>query len=138
MDYKSKIDQSCRTAEDFTKLYYENADKRRHMMSRLYLETGILTWNGNGINGSERIQKFYMDLPTSEHTISTLDAQPILDTAVNGQLSFLIQVSGVVKYQERTPKTFQQSFLITAQGDKWKIVTDCFRLQEPLNANEKN
>lgn len=59
-----------------------------------------------------------------------------LDAAVSGQLTFLIQVSGSVKYQDKPSKTFQQNFLITAQGDKWKIVTDCFRLQEPLNTTK--
>ncbi|KAF2879157.1 hypothetical protein ILUMI_27009 [Ignelater luminosus] len=135
---KSKIDQACRVAEEFTKLYYESTDKRRHLISRLYLDTGILTWNGNGLTGNERIQKFYIELPSSDHTISTLDAQPIFDGAVNNQLSFLIQVSGTVKYQDKPPKSFQQSFVITAQGDKWKIVTDCFRLQEPLTSTDKN
>lgn len=56
-----------------------------------------------------------------------------LDSAVSGQLTFMIQVSGSVKYQERPQKTFQQNFIVTAQGDKWKIVSDCFRIQEPLN-----
>lgn len=55
------------------------------------------------------------------------------DSAVGEQLTFIIQVSGTVKYQEKVPKTFQQNFVITAQGDKWKIVSDCFRLQEPLS-----
>lgn len=101
-------------------------------MSRLYLDTGLLTWNGNGINGHENIQKFYIGLPSSDHTVTTLDSQPVLDIAVSGQITFLIQVSGTVKYQDRVPKSFQQSFVVTAQGDKWKIVSDCFRLQEPL------
>lgn len=58
----------------------------------------------------------------------------ITDNAVGEQLTFIIQVSGSVKYQEKVPKSFQQNFVITAQGDKWKIVSDCFRLQEPLNS----
>lgn len=61
-----------------------------------------------------------------------------LDSAVNGQLTFLIQVSGIVKYQDKVPKSFQQNFVITAQGDKWKIVNDCFRLQESLSNTDKN
>ncbi|XP_018569825.1 NTF2-related export protein isoform X1 [Anoplophora glabripennis] len=130
---KAKIDQACRTAEEFTKLYYETIDKRRHLMSRLYLDTGLLAWNGNGITGNESIQKFVIDLPSTDHVVNTLDAQPILDSAVSGQLTFMIQVSGSVKYQDKTPKTFQQTFIVTAQGDKWKIVSDCFRIQESLN-----
>lgn len=102
-------------------------------MSKLYLENGILVWNGNGISGIERIQKFFLELPSTDHTIVTLDAQPILEIAVGDQLTFIIQVCGIVKYQDKPPKSFQQNFVITAQGDKWKIVSDCFRLQEPLS-----
>lgn len=47
-------------------------------MSRLYLETGVLVWNGNGTVGNERIQKFFMDLPPSDHTLTTLDSQPVI------------------------------------------------------------
>lgn len=47
------------------------------LISGLYLDTGILIWNGNGVEGKEQIQKFWMDLPGSDHTITTLDAQPI-------------------------------------------------------------
>uniref|UniRef100_A0AAR5NYI0 NTF2-related export protein n=2 Tax=Dendroctonus ponderosae TaxID=77166 RepID=A0AAR5NYI0_DENPD len=133
IEIKAKIDQACRVAEDFTKLYYDTIDKRRHLISRLYLETGLLSWNGNGVKGHEDIQKFIIDLPTSDHTLVTLDAQPILDSAVSGQLTFIIQASGTVKYQDKTPKTFQQNFVVTAQGDKWKIVSDCLRIQEPFS-----
>ncbi|CAH0546640.1 unnamed protein product [Brassicogethes aeneus] len=127
---KEKIDLACRTAEEFTKLYYQTIDQRRHLMSRLYLDSGLLSWNGNGVTGNETIQKFVIELPPSEHTVQTLDAQPILDNVVNGQLTFMIQASGIVKYQQNSAKNFQQNFIITAQGDKWKIVSDCFRLQE--------
>lgn len=92
-------------------------------------------WNGNGISGTDRIQKFFLELPPTDHSITTLDAQPISELAVGDQVTFIIQVCGIVKYQEKPPKSFQQNFVITAQGDKWKIVSDCFRLQEPLTAS---
>ena len=40
---KTKTDLACDTAEEFTKLYYESVDKRRHLMSRYCLDTG--EWN---------------------------------------------------------------------------------------------
>jgi len=52
--------------------------------------------------------------------------------AVGNQLTFLILVCGFVKFQEKISRPFQQNFMITAQGDKWKIASDCFRLQEPV------
>ncbi|KAL1502337.1 hypothetical protein ABEB36_007492 [Hypothenemus hampei] len=132
VETKAKIDQACRVAEEFTKVFYDYMDKKRHGIAKLYLDTGVLSWNGNGVKGNEQIQKFIIDLPTSDHTLVTLDAQPILDTAVNGQLTFMIQASGTVKYQDKSPKTFQQNFIVTAQAGKWKIVSECFRIQEPL------
>lgn len=64
------------------------------------------------------------------------------------QVSFLVKVSGQVRYQDKdlkvksggsdsvksfTPsQTFNQNFLITVVGDKGKIVSDCFRTQEAL------
>ncbi|XP_067003080.1 NTF2-related export protein isoform X2 [Anabrus simplex] len=135
-DFKSKVDQACRTAEDFTKHYYESVDRRRHLLSRYYLDTAVLVWNGNGTVGKEQIQKFFEDLPTSQHTLTSLDSQPVLGAVVANQLTFLMQVGGFVKFQERASRPFQQNFMITAEGDKWKIVSDCFRLQEPVGEGE--
>jgi len=47
------------------------------MLSRMYMDNAVLIWNGNGIVGKDNIQKFWIDLPCSEHIIYTLDAQPI-------------------------------------------------------------
>lgn len=131
-DLKTKIDQACRTAEEFTKLYYESVDKRRYHISRLYLDTATLIWNGNGIEGKDNIQKFWTDLPVSVHNVYTLDAQPITGPDMTDQLTFLVKVGGQVKYDDKTSRPFNQSFLIAAMGDKWKIVSDCFRVQEVL------
>lgn len=134
VDIIGKIDQACNTAEEFTKLYYKNMDKSRHVISKLYMDTGVLVWNGNGTTGDERIQKFILELPASEHVLNTLDAQPIVDSSISSQQTLLIQVSGTVRYtdyQDKQEKSFQQTFMITAQGDKWKIVSDCFRLLGP-------
>lgn len=106
-------------------------------MAKLYLDNGLLTWNGIGASGKESIEKYIQELPASEHTISTLDAHPVLDEAVGTQITLLIQVSGTVKFHEQSTKMFQQTFLITAQGDKWKIVSDCFRIQDALCVDRK-
>lgn len=38
MDFRSKVDESCRTAEEFTKLYYESVDKKRHVSRKSLVE----------------------------------------------------------------------------------------------------
>lgn len=164
MDLRSKVDECCRTAEEFTKLYYDTVDKKRHvsdtnnplnhpertnksttfsphltfqLISRLYLDNACVVWNGNGTNGKDNIQKYFQDLPSTEHTVSTLDAQPIIDEATLNQKTILVMVSGYFKFGSNNSKPFQQTFMITAQGDKWKIVSDCFRTQDALSTNNK-
>lgn len=107
-------------------------------MSRLYLDNAIAIWNGNGTTGKENIQKFFQDLPTTEHTITTLDSQPVIDEAVSNQRTLLIMVSGMFRASNNPAKQFQQTFMVTAQADKhWKIVSDCFRIQDALSTVEK-
>ncbi|KAJ8723896.1 hypothetical protein PYW07_007876 [Mythimna separata] len=88
------IDNACETAEEFTKIFYKQVDNNRHLSSKLYLDTGLLVWNGNGINGNDKIQKFLMDLPASNHVLKTLDAQPISENLVSNKLTYLIQACG--------------------------------------------
>lgn len=49
----------------------------RHKLSKLYHNEGMLVWNGNQLVGGEKIQKFYEGLPTSYHSIVSLDSQPV-------------------------------------------------------------
>lgn len=106
-------------------------------MLRLYLDNAIVVWNGNGTNGKEAIQKFFLDLPTTEHSIVTLDAHPVIDDATLNQKTILVMVTGLIRLQNNPQKPFQQTFMITAQADKWKIVSDCFRIQDALSTGEK-
>ena len=49
----------------------------RQTLSKLYLDSGTLVWNGNSVTGAEAIQAFLEKLPSSEHTVICLDAQPV-------------------------------------------------------------
>lgn len=51
------------------------------------------------------------------------------------QLTVLVRVSGQVKYQEKISKQFTQTFTVAAIGDKWKVVNDTFRMQDPASLN---
>lgn len=106
-------------------------------MNRLYLDTGVFVWNGSGAIGKDNIQKLQIELPSSEHTLHTLDAQPIIDDAVAGQLTYAIQTAGTVKYVDHPVKAFQQTFIITALEDKWKIASDSYRLQDAIATGGK-
>lgn len=41
------------------------------------METAVLVWNGSSVSGNTEIQAFLEKLPTSEHQIVSLDAQPL-------------------------------------------------------------
>ncbi|GLH07300.1 NTF2-related export protein [Gryllus bimaculatus] len=131
-EHRTKVEQACRTAEEFIKHYYEGLDRRRNVMSRLYLDTATLLWNGNGIAGKEFIQKFFENLPSTDHVVSSIDSQPLTTgTTCHFPLTIVVSVSGFIAFCQEQPQAFQQQLLITAEGDKWKIVSDCFRFQEP-------
>lgn len=99
-------------------------------MKGFYMNNGLLVFNGNNVSGDNEVADFHQKLPSTEHTITTLDAQPILESSAGKTI--LIQTSGTVKIDGQKSKAFQQSFLITAVETKWKIVTDTFRLQDGI------
>lgn len=109
----------------------------KQQISRLYLDNAIAVWNGNGTTGKENIQNFIQGLPSTEHTVTTLDAQPVIDDALSNQKTLLIMVSGMFRIQNNSAKQFQQTFVVTAHEDKWKIVSDCFRIQDGLSTVDK-
>lgn len=57
----------------------------------------------------------------------------LIGSEIANQLTFLVKTGGQVKYDDKNSKSFNQTFLVTAMGDKWKIVSDCFRAQEILD-----
>ena len=54
------------------------------------MDTAILIWNGNGIEGKDQIQNFWTELPASEHSVITLDAQPITSIKISSLKLFCI------------------------------------------------
>ncbi|XP_026471804.1 NTF2-related export protein-like [Ctenocephalides felis] len=120
--------KACQTAEEFMLGYYERMDKRRHSMSKLHLDGGLLVWNGIPISGRKPIQEHFLDLPCSEHRLMSLDTLPVMDEIIRLQPQILILASGIVRYHPKSTDVVQRSFhqtvVITAQGDKWYIVND--------------
>ena len=52
-DKKQLIDEADKTAEDFVQIYYEKLDSKRNTINKIYLETAVLSWNGNKIEGKD-------------------------------------------------------------------------------------
>ncbi|XP_031632007.1 NTF2-related export protein-like [Contarinia nasturtii] len=126
-----KINESSKTAEEFVHLYYSSVDAKRHQISRLYMDNATAIWNGNGISGNENIQQFVQRLPNTKHMIECINAQPIIDESIPSQEMILIVVSGIYRlHNDMAGRPFQQMFTLYAQGDKWKIAIDNFRIQD--------
>ena len=96
--------------ENFSKLFYDKMDNKRHTIAKMYLETATASWNGNKVDGSVDIQKFYLDkLPKTEHNVTSLDAQPVGAAFVGSQTTILVSVAGNVSFQGQPlsqPPTF--------------------------------
>lgn len=56
------------------------------------------------------------------------------ESVTGNKLAYVIQVYGIVKYEiHREQKSFHQNFMIiTDEDNKWKIASDCFRLQDAI------
>lgn len=100
------------------------------------MDNAVAIWNGNGLNGNNNIQDFIQKLPSTSHRVLTFNAQPIVDEMAPNQNAIMILVSGKIQHFNSTTNDhhFQQTFLIYAQEDKWKIASDCFRMQDALSA----
>ncbi|KAL1456304.1 hypothetical protein WDU94_001046 [Cyamophila willieti] len=131
----SQIREAARIGEQFTKLYYESMDKKRSVMGKLYKdEDSVLSWNGYGTKGSEAIVKYISELPSCDHELKSMDIQLLPDEAAPNQIAYLISTAGTVRYKNMKKTAFNQNFIISAEGTKWKIISDVFRLQEtPTN-----
>uniref|UniRef100_A0A090X8A0 Putative rna export factor nxt1 n=1 Tax=Ixodes ricinus TaxID=34613 RepID=A0A090X8A0_IXORI len=60
---RQKDDQATKAGEEFAKLFYDTLEKRRHLLSNLFLDTTNVLWNGNAYSGKADIGKFYEALP---------------------------------------------------------------------------
>ncbi|XP_052076817.1 NTF2-related export protein 2-like [Mytilus californianus] len=129
-EFSTKVDQAAEAGEQFSKLYYETTDKKRHLLQKLYLDSATVVWNGNAVKGLEEIIKFYDTIPTSEHNLDSLDCQPLTDQISGGQMTICVKTFGTVKYDKAKPKIFHQNFILTSVNNVWKIVSDSFRFQE--------
>ncbi|XP_054851772.1 NTF2-related export protein 2 [Eublepharis macularius] len=134
VDFKTYVDQACKAAEEFANIYYETMDKRRRVLSRLYLDKATLVWNGNAVSGQAALADFFEMLPSSEFQVSLFDCQPVHEQATLNQTTVLVVTCGTVKFDGSKQRYFNQSFLLTAQTTNnntvWRIASDCFRFQD--------
>ena len=121
---------SSEYAKQFVNIYYEKLDKSRSTFEKLYHDNAYLIWNGNQINGKDKVFELYKNLPISETTLNTLDAHPVSYIEnVEGKKMLFITCCGTIKFSNENPKSFTQNFVLIPETDKnvWKIISDTFR-----------
>lgn len=122
-----RVSQACEDGKRFAELFYDKLDKNRTVMNGLFMEEAKLVWNGNPVEGKQRIVDFYASLPTSETMLQSVDAQAVLDLpALQGQPTINVICAGRMKLGSKS-KFFSESFTLTALNTTWKIVSDTFR-----------
>lgn len=101
------------------------------VIAGFYSDTSFVVWNGHPKTGSTEIASFYQSLPISEHRVTCFDAQPMQDG--QAQSSVLVACHGMVKFDgQPREELFTQNFILTKQGDVWKVASDCFRFLDQL------
>jgi len=122
-----RVEQACDDGKKFAEIFYEKLDRSRTAISGLYLTTANLVWNGNYVHGKDQIVNFFENLPSTETNLMSVDAQPVLDLPeFNGQVTINVTCGGRIKVGSRA-KFFTESFMLTAENNTWKIVSDTFR-----------
>ena len=122
-----RLSQACDDGKKFADLFYEKLDKGRHQMSTLFHDSAVLLWNGNHLQTKANILPFYEGLPTVETNLFAIDAHPVLDAASGAQTSIAVVCNGRMKFANNNWMAFTESFLLTAENNVWKVLTDTYR-----------
>jgi len=122
-----RVTQACDDARKFVDLYYQRLDKGRHLLGGLYHDQATLVWNGNSVASKAAILQFYEQLPISETELMSLDAQPVTEIHENPYTMITVTCSGRQKLGNNRPECFTETFLLVAENQVWKVISDAFR-----------
>jgi len=121
-----KLSQACESGKKFAQVFYEKLDKSRHTMGQLFHESAVLIWNGNFVTGKGNVLEFYGNLPTLDTTLIAIDAHPISTEIAGQKTSILVTCNGKMTF-DKQHRCFTESFMLIAENNIWKIMTDTYR-----------
>ncbi|RYP50417.1 hypothetical protein DL768_004092 [Monosporascus sp. mg162] len=112
-------------AEQFVAYYYEKFDTDRSLLSALYRDNSMLTFESAAVMGTANIVQKLVELPFRkvEHVVATRDAQP----SINGGILVLVTGQLLAEGQER-PFNFSQAFQLMPDGESYFVYNDIFKL----------
>eukprot|EP01114_Cavostelium_apophysatum_P022618 TRINITY_DN8245_c0_g1_i1.p1 TRINITY_DN8245_c0_g1~~TRINITY_DN8245_c0_g1_i1.p1 ORF type:complete len:140 (+),score=12.94 TRINITY_DN8245_c0_g1_i1:91-510(+) len=131
-DSKSVLALTSQTGESFVKEnFYKVFDGSRQEIFRLYRDKSIVIWNGTPYGGLASIMDFFKSLPSSQHTIESIDCQPMILPGEQAAKGILVNVAGMVSYSGDKQRSFSQTFVLAQEPDNPSVLfvaNDCFRL----------
>lgn len=156
---KSKKDISVSLSDlngsKFVDIYYRVIDYNRSLLSEFYRKSSVIQWNGKLIPSST-LKSFYAKIPSSRHSLLSLNVQPMSTLPFSPTPVVLITVNGKVSYLGSNAVPFTQTFVIQPQmqnsnangdtsnsngssidvenegNDAYFIISDIFRLQKEV------
>jgi len=124
--------------------YYKIFDTSRQDAFRLYKDQSAVIWNGTMYRGLQNLNEFFKVLPSTQHHVHSMDAQPIPVLGTNASLlrdvamtpasasNILVTVIGTVSYGGAAPRQFHQTFVLAQDlggpSTHLYVSLDCFRL----------
>lgn len=121
-----ELSEAAEHGRKFAELFYEKLDKSRIQMGGLYHPEGHLIWNGHSIKGKNNIVAFYEKLPITSSQLLSVDAQGLGLEFTSNQPTITVICGGRIQLGS-TKRLFSESFLLTAENNVWKIVSDTYR-----------
>ncbi|KAF2133330.1 putative nuclear transport factor 2 [Dothidotthia symphoricarpi CBS 119687] len=115
-------------AKQFVEYYYQTFDANRAGLAPLYRDHSMLTFEAQGVQGTQAIVEKLQTLPFQQiqHRTDSVDAQPSADDGI------LVMVTGalLVEGNDR-PMSFTQAFQLKADSGNYYVFNDIFRLVYP-------
>ncbi|NXE56249.1 NXT2 protein, partial [Casuarius casuarius] len=114
--FQTCVDQARTAAEEFVHIDCEIMDKRRRVLTRLFLGKATSVWRGNAASGQEALDEFPEVLLPGESRVGVSDCQPVHQEATQSRASALVVTCGTAKPDGSKQRYFKQSFLLRAQA----------------------
>merc|ERR1719416_89860 len=119
--------QFQQVGEQFAQHYYQSFDSNRASLAPLYVDTSMMSWEGEQFQGAQNIVQKLASLPFQrvQHQVVKCDCQPTLGD--NGVVVFVI--GKLLVDDNANPLMFAQTFCLkpTPQGGYF-CQNDIFRL----------
>ncbi|KAG5451936.1 NTF2- export protein 2 [Clonorchis sinensis] len=114
--------------QKFSSLYYRAFDKpSRPEIPGFFMDTVVLLWNGNRVEGNDAVVQFLNKLPKCSTMLHSLSAQPVHKSLSGDRLLVLVNVFGTIKFDQHNTRQFSETFFLTQKDDLWRIQSDTFR-----------